>query len=178
MPLTSCRKAVVLAERFTALHSALKRRLQGSPRCPLLQKWQLPPRIQSHRRQLMPTHRARCHCRCPNSLANQSRRVCARIACMGSFNLTVKNAKAPCCASICGIRTDAHFANAPIWPSAPTRTSFLFSRETGVGFIYFMLNTYSCRRVGLEGSGTQAVHLSVHLCRGQWQVARLPQGGS
>ena len=41
-----------------------------------------------------------------------------------------------------------------------------------------MLNTDSGRRVGLEGSGIPAVHLSVHFCRGQWQVATLPQGGA
>ena len=41
-----------------------------------------------------------------------------------------------------------------------------------------MLNTYSCRRVGLEGSGTPVLHLSVLFCRGKWQVATLPQGGA
>ena len=41
-----------------------------------------------------------------------------------------------------------------------------------------MLNAYSFRRVGLEGSGTPSLHLSVHFCRGQWQVATLTQGGA
>jgi len=123
------------AARNTALPSAIKATcwLKGSSLCTLIKKCQLPPGIQSDRRHLMPTHRARC----PNTLVNQSRRVSERIACMGSFSLTAKNAKAPCCASICGIKTDAHFANAPVWPSAPVRPSPLFSRETGVGFILF-----------------------------------------
>jgi len=125
----------VLLQSNTALPSAIKATcwLKGSSLCTLIKKCQLPPGIQSDRRHLMPTHRARC----PNTLVNQSRRVSERIACMGSFSLTAKNAKAPCCASICGIKTDAHFANAPVWPSAPVRPSPLFSRETGVGFILF-----------------------------------------
>ena len=125
----------------------------------------------------MTTHRARCYCRRPNTLVNQSKRVSARIACMGSISLTAKNAKARGCASICVIKTDAQFANAPVWPSTPAQPSTLFSRETGVVFIYFMLNAYSFRRIGFEGSGTPALHLSVYFCRGQWQVATLPHGG-
>ena len=85
----------------------------------------------------MTTHRARCYCRRPNTLVNQSKRVSARIACMGSISLTAKNAKARGCASICVIKTDAQFANAQVWPSAPAQPSPLFSRETGVGVISF-----------------------------------------
>lgn len=124
----------------------------------------------------MTTHRARCCCRRPNTLVNQSRRVSARTACMESFSLTAKNAKARRCASICGIKTDAQFANAPVWPSAQARPLRVFS-ETLNSF-YLMLNTYWCRRCGLEGSGAPALHLSVHFCRGQWQVATSLQGGA
>ena len=85
----------------------------------------------------MTIHRARCYCRRPNTLVNQSKRVSARIACMGSISLTAKNAKARGCASICVIKTDAQFANAQVWPSAPAQPTPLFSRETGVGFILF-----------------------------------------
>ena len=85
----------------------------------------------------MTTHRAHCYCRRPNTLVNQSKRVSARIACMGSISLTAKNAKARGCASICVIKTDAQFANAQVWPSAPAQPSPLFSRETGVGVILF-----------------------------------------
>ena len=129
----------------------------------------------------MTTHRARCYCRRPNTLVNQSRRVSARTASMGSFSLTAKNAKARRCASICGIKTDAQFANAPVRPSAQARPLRVIFSETGVlEFILFdaeyVTNTYSCRRCGLEGSDIPALHLSVYFCRGQWQVATLSQG--
>ena len=95
--------------------------------------------------------------RCPQTALKAAITGRAGLVNMENSSRTAKNARAACCARICGIKIDVLLARDPAWPWAPVRALLLLSSET----FALQLHVFNSCRI-LTFVADTATHAATH----------------